>query len=64
MPALYPMKAVRWHGLAGSSLGKLFTLPLCLAARLRGRNPRDPCRGAENFLCDCRGGKGRNSSAT
>lgn len=52
MPALYPKKAVRWTGLDGSSLGKLFTFPRCLLLRFRGKKPKDPCLGAENFLWD------------
>jgi hypothetical protein len=30
----------------------LLTLPLCLAARLRGKNASEPWRGASNFLWD------------
>lgn len=52
IPALYPMNAVRWTGFFGSSLGKLFTFPICLEARFLGRNPSEPCRGASNFRCD------------
>ena len=35
-----------------SSLGKLFTFPRWRLLRFRGKKPRDPCLGAENFLWD------------
>lgn len=54
IPALYPMKAVRWTGLSLLSLGKAFTFPRCLLDRFLGRKPLEPWRGAENFLCDCK----------
>jgi hypothetical protein len=44
MPALYLRKTVR------SSLGKLFTFPRCQLLCFRGKKPKDPCLGAENFL--------------
>lgn len=46
MPALKPMKAVRWGGLEGSSRGKLLTLPRPRRHRFRGVKPREPHRGS------------------
>lgn len=46
------MKAVRWHGLEASSLGKALTFPRCLEARFLGRKASDPWRGASNFRWD------------
>lgn len=53
IPDLYPMKAVRWTGLDGSSFGKALTLPRCLRLLFLGRNPTCPWRGAENLRWDC-----------
>ena len=52
IPALKPMKAVKWGSLVESSLGKERTFPLCFLVLFLGRNPREPCLGHLNFLCD------------
>ena len=52
IPALYPMKAVKWGESVLLSFGKDLTFPRCLLHLLRGKKPFEPWRGAENFLCD------------
>lgn len=50
--ALEPRKAVRWTGLEGSSLGKLFMSLQRRQLSFRGKKPREPCLGVENFPRD------------
>ena len=49
------MKAVGCTGFVRSSLGKALHLALWRLLLFLGKKPRDPWRGAENFLCDWNG---------